>query len=38
MTLPLVSYGGSSLIGTALTLGLALALIRRARPAWKKRL
>ncbi|MGC6499079.1 MAG: FtsW/RodA/SpoVE family cell cycle protein [Henriciella sp.] len=38
MTLPLVSYGGSSLIGTALTLGLALALIRRARPAWKERL
>lgn len=29
MTLPFVSYGGSSLIGTALTLGLALALIRR---------
>ncbi len=28
MTLPLVSYGGSSLVGTALTLGLALALIR----------
>jgi cell division protein FtsW len=35
MTLPLVSYGGSSLIGTALTLGLGLALIRRASPAWK---
>lgn len=30
MTLPFVSYGGSSLVGTALTLGLALALIRRA--------
>ncbi|MEO0465304.1 MAG: putative peptidoglycan glycosyltransferase FtsW [Pseudomonadota bacterium] len=29
MTLPFVSYGGSSLIGTALTLGLALALVRR---------
>ncbi|MEL7129360.1 MAG: putative peptidoglycan glycosyltransferase FtsW [Pseudomonadota bacterium] len=29
MTLPLVSAGGSSLVGTALTLGLALALIRR---------
>lgn len=29
MTLPLLSYGGSSLVGTALTLGLALALIRR---------
>ncbi len=42
MTLPLVSYGGSSLIGSALTLGLALALLRdrpgaflhnKARPA-----
>jgi cell division protein FtsW len=29
MTLPLVSSGGSSLIGSALTLGLALALTRR---------
>jgi cell division protein FtsW len=29
MTLPLVSSGGSSLLGTALTLGLALALTRR---------
>jgi len=29
MTLPLISYGGSSLAGTALTLGLALALVRR---------
>ena len=28
MTLPFVSYGGSSMIGTALTLGLALALVR----------
>ena len=28
MTLPLVSYGGSSLLGSALTLGLALALLR----------
>ena len=29
MTLPFVSYGGSSMLGTALTLGFALALIRR---------
>lgn len=29
MTLPFISYGGSSMLGIALTLGLALALIRR---------
>ncbi|MDJ0920122.1 MAG: putative peptidoglycan glycosyltransferase FtsW [Henriciella sp.] len=29
MTLPFISYGGSSMLGTALTLGLALALTRR---------
>jgi cell division protein FtsW len=29
MTLPLISYGGSSMLGTAITLGLALALTRR---------
>lgn len=28
MTLPFVSYGGSSMLGTGLTLGLALALVR----------
>lgn len=31
MTLPFLSYGGSSLIGSALTIGLALALIRQRR-------
>lgn len=38
MTLPFVSSGGSSLVGTALTLGLALALIRRrgARIRWRR--
>jgi len=29
MTLPLISYGGSSMIGTALTLGFGLALTRK---------
>lgn len=38
MTLPLLSSGGSSLVGTALTLGLALALVRRrgARIRWRR--
>lgn len=31
MTLPFLSYGGSSLIGSALTIGLALALVRQRR-------
>ena len=35
MTLPFVSYGGSSMLGTALTLGLALALIRRGSVSWR---
>lgn len=35
MTLPFVSYGGSSMLGIALTLGLALALIRREQVVWK---
>ena len=36
MTLPFVSYGGSSMMGTALTLGLALALIRRGSLSWTR--
>ncbi len=35
MTLPFISSGGSSMMGTALTLGLALALIRRGSVSWK---
>ncbi len=35
MTLPFISYGGSSMVGSALTLGLALALIRRGGPNWR---
>jgi cell division protein FtsW len=34
MTLPLVSWGGSSLIGSAITLGLALALLRERPGAY----
>ena len=29
MTLPLISYGGSSMIGTSITLGLLLALTKQ---------
>jgi len=38
MTLPFVSSGGSSLLGTALTIGFALALIRRrgAKIRWRR--
>ncbi|MEM6556226.1 MAG: putative peptidoglycan glycosyltransferase FtsW [Pseudomonadota bacterium] len=35
MTLPFISSGGSSMMGTALTLGLALALIRRGQTSVK---
>lgn len=37
MTLPFISYGGSSLAGTALTLGFALALVRRP-PLMRRRI
>ncbi|MGD9537214.1 MAG: FtsW/RodA/SpoVE family cell cycle protein [Alphaproteobacteria bacterium] len=35
MTLPLISYGGSSLIATALAMGMVLALTRERPAAWK---
>jgi len=35
MTLPFVSYGGSSLLATALAMGMVLALTRE-RPGWKE--
>jgi cell division protein FtsW len=34
MTLPFISYGGSSMIAMGLTLGLALALTRRRPGAY----
>lgn len=37
MTLPFISYGGSSMLGIALTLGLALALIRKQAPQSRSR-
>ena len=37
MTLPLVSYGGSSLLATGLALGLALALTRKPQMAKRRR-
>jgi cell division protein FtsW len=35
MTLPFVSYGGSSLVATALGMGMVLALTRERPPEWK---
>ncbi len=37
MTLPFISYGGSSLMASALTVGLMLALTRRHEPARRRR-
>jgi cell division protein FtsW len=37
MTLPFVSYGGSSLLATGLTLGLVMALTRAPAPARRRR-
>jgi cell division protein FtsW len=33
MTLPFISYGGSSLVASGLTLGLILALSRKQQPS-----
>ena len=33
MTLPFISYGGSSLVASGLTLGLILALSRKQKPS-----
>lgn len=37
MTLPFISYGGSSLMGLAVGMGMLLALTRRRAPAWSGR-
>ena len=37
MTLPFISYGGSSMLGLAIGMGMLLALTRRRTPAWSER-
>ncbi|MEM8988472.1 MAG: FtsW/RodA/SpoVE family cell cycle protein, partial [Pseudomonadota bacterium] len=37
MTLPLVSYGGSSMLATALALGMLLALTRERPHTWRRK-
>ena len=37
MTLPFISYGGSSLLATGLTVGFILALTRKRPESWKRR-
>ena len=36
MTLPFISYGGSSVLGLAIGMGMLLALTRRRAPAWSE--
>jgi cell division protein FtsW len=37
MTLPFISYGGSSVLGLAIGMGMLLSLTRRRAPAWSER-